>query len=186
MTQIYSTKLFSEVFETLNDFVDMYDNYCTQINKQIFKDHNTVNVLGTLLYGRYASTPILNKSDDQFKYKLMNIIFCYGPTWEKRLEIQDKLRSLTEDDIRAGTKSVHNTALNPTQLASTDTLDEVNEITSQVAQKYQKNKAEAYAQLYAIIETDVTAQFLDKFNVLFKKFVMPERPLLYELPDDEE
>ena len=45
---------------------------------------------------------------------------------------------------------------------------------------------EAYAQLWDLIDTDVTAEFLGRFQKCFKQFVAPERPLLYVTPIDEE
>lgn len=39
---------------------------------------------------------------------------------------------------------------------------------------------EAYAQLAALLETDVTEDFLNKFKYLFIKVAAPDYPLLYE------
>ena len=38
---------------------------------------------------------------------------------------------------------------------------------------------DAYAMLIALLETDVTESFLDKFKKLFLKVVQPELPLWY-------
>ena len=40
---------------------------------------------------------------------------------------------------------------------------------------------DAYAMLIALLETDVTESFLDKFKKLFLKVVQPELPLWYTI-----
>ena len=45
---------------------------------------------------------------------------------------------------------------------------------------------EAYAQLWDLIDTDVTQEFLAKFRPCFKTFVAPERPLLFVTEEEDE
>ena len=45
---------------------------------------------------------------------------------------------------------------------------------------------EAYAQLWNLIETDVTEEFLLKFKKCFKIFVSAEQPLLYVTDEEED
>lgn len=35
-------------------------------------------------------------------------------------------------------------------------------------------------QLWDLLDTDVSSEFLSKFKVLFKQIVIPERPIIYE------
>ena len=44
---------------------------------------------------------------------------------------------------------------------------------------------EAYAQLWDLLAIDVTGEFLNKFQKLFKQFVQPERTWIYVTELDE-
>jgi hypothetical protein len=78
---------------------------------------------------------------------MFSVIFQYGPTWQKRLDIQAKIRGLTDSDILIGSKAIYNTALNPSTAPSTGSLEELTYINSQNTTNYKKSKLEAYAQL---------------------------------------
>ncbi len=178
----YSTKKFSDVFEEVNDFVYTYNN--SGIPRTI--DVTSVQTLYYLLYARYGNSPITNMDENQWKYKVMSIIFMYGPTWEKRLEIQKSIRDLDMDAIKKGTQAIYNTAVNPGDAPSTSTLTELEYINQQNTTNYKKSDLDAYGQLWNMLETDVTKEFLDKFNNLFLKFVRPQFPTLYEGDEDDE
>ena len=180
----YSTKLFSEIYEEVNDFIYDYNNI--GIPKII--SVQSAQTLYYLLYARFANNPIANYDEEQWKYKIFSIIWQYGPAWEKRLDIQTKLRAISDDDLLKGSKAIYNHANNPNQAPSTSTLEEVEYINDQSTTNYKKSKMDAYAQLCDLISTDVTAEFLGKFTKCFKQFVYPERPLLYvtEIDDEED
>lgn len=181
MTPQYSTKLFSEVWTYEKDFID--DIKDSGLNKL---SDDSLHILYRLLYARYGNSPIANEDENQFKAKVASVVFQYGPTWEKRVEVQDKIRDLKEDELRLGTRSVNNLALNPTQTATTHSLEEVLEITQQSSQGFQKSKLEGYALLLNLLETDVTEEFISKFKNCFLKFVVPQYPLWYYEIDSEE
>lgn len=176
----YDTKLFSDFYETVNDFC--YDYQHVGIPTTISVDN--AMTLYYLLYAKYGNSPIANFDETQFKYKLFSTIFMYGPAWEKRLDIQDKIRQLSADDLLQGAKAVHNHALNPETEPSTDSPEELTYINEQNTTNYTKSKMDAYGQLWSLISTDVTAEFLAKFNDCFKKFVKPANPLIY-VTDEE-
>lgn len=180
----YDTKLFNEIWEDKDSFLNDYSSIGipTTISAQ------SINTLYYLLYSKYGNNPIANYDEEQFKYKIFSVIWQYGPTWEKRLEIQQKLRGLTEDDIIKGSKAIYNTALNPSTAPSTATLDELSYINSQNTTNYKKSKMDAYAQLWELLSTDVTAEFLSKFKGCFKQFVKPEKTWIYvtDLEEDGE
>ena len=110
----------------------------------------------------------------------------YGPAWEKRLEIQEKLRNLTDDEIRIGSTAIYNTALNPSSSPTVQTLEELEFINSQNTSKYRKSKLEALASLYTLIATDVTEEFIGKFKKLFITIVEPNYPLYYVTEGEED
>ena len=264
-----------------------------------------------LLYARYGNTPIANYDQTQWKYKMFSIIFQYGPTWEKRLSIQDTLRGLQISDLvdngsfhelfshsasetssktgsdnntrtlnttekNTGTSAVANTgtdttdstgtqgvvhtgtvgttgetediknhAYNPGTAPAQNAYSPLNYINEQNATKNNANstvtnnltdtttnnlqnqtthnttstttndlsradtgtikddrtitdsanaentsqnetttvmtagKLKAYEKLLELLETDVTGEFINKFKVCFKQFVMPERRMIY-------
>ena len=91
----YDTKLMTDVWSKATDFVTDYQNIGipTTISVQ------NATTLYYLLYARYGNTPIANYDEEQWKYKIFSIVFQYGPTWEKRLDIQTTLRGLQISDL---------------------------------------------------------------------------------------
>lgn len=182
----YSTNLFSDIYDSVEDFVEDYKSIGIPYkinNVQTLSDTN-IQTLYYLLYARYGNNPIANEDITQFKYKLFSVVFQYGPSWQKRLDIQAQLRGLTEADLLAGSYAMHNHAYNPTEIPSGGS--ELSYINDQNTTRYTKPKMEAYAQLWDLISTDVTEEFLVKFKRCFKMFVTPERPLLYVTEEEED
>lgn len=188
----YDTKLFCEIYDEASDFVadykasGLYDATSGHLNNSLSDEKATT--LFYLLYAKYANNPIANLDENQFKYKMWSIIFKYGPAWEKKLDIQNKIRELTEDEIRLGSKAIYNHAYNPSTEPSTASLEELTAINEQNTTNYKKSKVDAYMALWQIVVSDVTEAFIKKFEPLFKQFVTPERTWIYvqELEDDEE
>ena len=309
----YDTKLMTEVWSDASGFLTDYQNVGipTTISNQ------NATTLYYLLYARYGNTPIANYDENQWKYKMFSIIFQYGPTWEKRLDIQTTLRGLqiadlvdngsyralssqsgTETSSKTGsdnntrtlnttekntgtsalantgtdttastgtqsvartgtvgttgeTEDIKNHAFNPStapaqnaysplsyineqhatkndvnstvtnNLTDTTTNDLENQTThnttstttndlsrsdtgtikddrtitdSTSAENSSQNetttvmtagKLKAYEKLLELLETDVTGEFINKFKVCFKQFVMPERHMIYVTEDEE-
>ena len=76
MTPQYGTVLFTDVWDSYEDFADdfgssPFDGSITSANEEI---------LFYLLYGRYGNNPIANRDINQWKFKMFSIIFQYGPT----------------------------------------------------------------------------------------------------------
>ena len=172
---LYRTNSFVEEFPTADDFLDFFNN-----NEAFVPDISeaSARTIYYLLYARYGDCHIAMSDYQRFKYSVLSIIFQYGPTWEKRLEIQDSIRRLSLSDLQDGTLAVTNLAKNPGNKLHTD--DElIKNVNEQSRTKYKKSKLDAYAQLYALLETDVTEEFLDKFKKLFNKFGDPTDLLGY-------
>lgn len=187
----YDTKLFSEIYSEASKFVadykasGLYDATAGHLNNSLSDEKATT--LFYLLYAKYANNPIANLDENQFKYKMWSTIFKYGPAWEKKLDIQNKIRELTEDEIRVGSKAIYNHAYNPSTEPSTASLEELTAINEQSTTNYKKSKVDAYMALWQIVVSDVTEAFIKKFAYLFKQFVTPERTWIYvqELEDEE-
>lgn len=180
----YRTKKFTDFYPIAQDFINDY--HLNGIPATITDD--SANTLFYLLYARYGNSHIINSDENQFKYKLFSIVFQYGPTWEKRLDIQNKLRNLTEDELMRGTKAIYNTANNPGTEPSTGSLEELQYINSQNTTGYKKSKMDAYANLLALLDTDVTEDFIKKFGKLFITILEPREPLWYatEIGEDND
>lgn len=178
MKAMYNTKTFTEIYDDVNDFLDDYSN----IGIPTTISNTNATTLFYLLYSMYGNSPIANFDITQFKYKLFSIVFMYGPTWEKRLDIQEKLRELEDDDIIIGSKIIYNHAYNPSNEPSTDSLEALEYIDNQNITNQQKSKMDAYTQLWNLLETDVTRDFINKFKICFKQFALP-RMYIYESED---
>ena len=95
------------------------------------------------------------------------------------------MRNLTDTELTTGTKAIYNRAENPGTTPTTGSLSELTYINEQNTSNTKKSKLEAYAELYALIDMDVTQAFIDKFKKLFLNIVQPELPLLYEEDEDD-
>lgn len=172
--QVYRTNTFQEIWDSASKFVAEYK---ANGIKTTISDENCTT-LYYLLYAKYGNNPIASSDENRFKYAVWATIFKYGPTWEKRLEIQDKLRALSEDDLLRSGKSIFNHAYNPSTEPSTGSLEELPGINEQNTNQYVKSKIDAYGSLMELLRTDVTEQFLGEFRKLFK-ICLVENPLLY-------
>lgn len=181
----FRTHTFAQVFNSAESFLEAYKNCGIT---PIIKDES-INLLFYLLYGQYGNSHIANEIDEnQFVYKLFSIVFMYGPTWEKRLEIQKALRELKFDDsengIFRGGKVIYNHAKNPGTSPTTATLQELQHVNEQNTSNFKKSPLEGFSILASLLETDVTKEFLTRFSKLFKKFVAPNYPLFYVTQED--
>lgn len=176
----FRTRTFSDIYDTLDTFKIAY----RESGIPVVLSDESLDTLYYLLYARYGNSNVASSDENQFKYKLYSTIYMYGPAWQKRLDIQTKLIGLSDDEIIKGSTAIHNTALNPSTWPSTQSLEELNYINQQNTTKYKKSKLEAYASLYALIETDVTEEFIGKFKKLFLTIVEPELPLWYTTEGD--
>ena len=266
----YDTKIFTDIWNRVSEFI--YDYQHVGIPTTISTTNATT--LYYLLYARYANNPIANYDEEQFKYKVFSIIFQYGPTWEKRLSIQQTLRGLQLEDLVSDgsfselfghqgasssnttnasnstrttdndtsstgtvtidtdndTTDVKNHAYNPSTAPAVNAYDPLGYINEQNAtknvldgtQKTTNNlagtsdttdqiyanattgvtsndsatdsttrtlttgKLKAYERLLDLLKSDVTGEFISKFKVCFKQFVLPERTWIYVSDADED
>lgn len=186
MLKMYNTKTFNEIYDNSADFITDYTTYETSISDVNKIDNKYVTITWTLLTAKYGNTPIANWSEEQFKMKVFTIMFQYAPTWVKRLDIQDKVRALTETDIITGDKTIYNQALAPNQSPSTASLDEVNFISSQNTANKKKSKMNAYNDLLMLLDTDVSQEYIDKFKKLFLYVVKPSYDDIYVTEGEDE
>lgn len=171
----YRTRTFSQVFEK-------YSNFNEEWNRTVFSteiEALPIELIFYLLYSRYGNSSIASSDENQFKYKLFSIMFQYGPTWKRELEIQKKVRALTEDELREGTRSTVNNAANPSTAPSTVDTEELPYVNQQNVSKVKRSKVDGYALVLSLLKDDVTEEFIRRFQKLFLNIVEPERPLWY-------
>lgn len=167
MSQMYNTKIFTDIFEEYNDFYYYY-LHCgipTTITSDGPANDSNLKTLYYLLYAKYGNSPIANYDENQWRYKVYSVIFMYGPTWEKKLNLQATLRNLTDAQIKTGIQSaitntgtvgnsgsntytnltstdsgqdVHNHAYNPATEPSAQTTTELTYINEQHVDKFGK------------------------------------------------
>ena len=180
MLPMYNTVLFCDVYNSAEEFLADYN---ASPLKKLSNDEATT--LFYLLFARYGNNPIANYSVEAFKMKLFATMYQYGPTWAKRIDIQDKLRNLTDDELRMGNKTIMNSALNPETSPSAGSLEELTYINQQNTSGNKKSYLNAYADLWELLKVDVTEDILNKFKPLFKIVVIPEHTLIYTTEDEE-
>ena len=175
----YRQVKFTDVYGDVESFVSDYNTCGIPAS---LTDANNVTTLYYLLYAKYGNSTIASSDTTQFKYKLFSIIFSYGPSWEKRLEIQEDIRGLTQDQLVVGSTQIYNHSYNPSTAPSTSSLEELTTINEQNTTKGKRGLLDAYSFLWDLIDTDVTTEFLNRFASLFIKIVEPELPLWYATP----
>lgn len=173
---------FVDTYPTVTEFINDYKN----VGLPTTITDESATVLYYLLYAYYGNSVIASSDLNRFRYNLFSIIWQYGPTWEKRLEVQKKLRELTDDEIFTGSKQIANHALNPSTAPSTASLDELTYIDAQNTMSWKRSKLEGYNQLMGLLDNDVSADFLRQFRKLFLTIVEPEAPLYFVTGDAEE
>ena len=108
----YDTKLFTDIYNNATDFATDY----ASIGLGGITDSTLITKLFYLLYAKFGNSPIANLDETQFKYKLFSTVFMYGPAWEKRLDIQSKLRAISDADLVKGAKVIYNHAFRNTMI----------------------------------------------------------------------
>ena len=181
-------RTFTEIFypedETKTSF-DMFKEIFDNSGIPLKITEDSLRTLFYLLYAAHGSDYIAGVDENQFKYGIQSRVFMYGPSWEKRLEIQDKLRalSLEEGELFKGSEAIYNSASAPGTAKSNLLNDEgkLGYLNGQNTTEYRKSKIEGYASLLSLLETDVTKEFLNKFKDLFQISAEPAySPYFYE------
>lgn len=171
------TMSFYQIFPTVETFT-------TEWNKSIFKQYTddkgvkqdtltseNLTVIYELLYGRYAENTTVSDNLVKFKSQLFGIIYNYGPVWQAKLKTQRELMNLTVKDLQLGSTVVQNHATNPETAPQINSDGLLSYIDQQSAQIVKKSPIEGYANLIALLDADVTEEFLNKFKKLFNKFI---------------
>ena len=169
---------FSEIWTRMIDFKNDYKESALYTAANKISDAS-IEALYYLLYADYGNNGIAGNDVNRFKYKVFSIIYQYGPNWEKELDIQSKLRALTDEDLQKGSTMIYNHSYNPSTAPSTATLEELTTINDQNTTKAKRSKLEGFDALVGMLDSDVTANFIRKFRNLFKIVVERDGPLFF-------
>ena len=181
----YRTRTFTEIFPDEDTFVNEVRESRLN-NPSITIEH--LQQLYYLLYAAYGNSNIASSDENQFKYKMYTIIFNKGGKWQKNLEIQERLESLTESEITQINKVITNHAFNPGEIDAMDngidgeTL--LNYINDQTANTMKGSILTAYNN-YITLLLDVSTDFIREFKPLFLTVAQPELPLWYISSEEE-
>lgn len=175
----YYTITFSDLFPTVDEFKENYDS-------NMFPETlNKLDLAYYLLMSRYMNSHISNISVEQAKLRFAATLFMYGPAWERNLDMQHRLRSMTDDELRTGATALYNYAQNPSTTGNTLQNVPVDVLNAQNATLYKKSPMDALQQLQELMYSDVTKPFLDRFDSLFIKVLPPSQTPFYVDYDEE-
>ena len=176
----YNTEIFREIWPDFDSFFTDYSNSHLKSPEL----NGSEGIIYDLLFANFANDSIASMDIGQFKAKVFEKIFNYGPTWRKRLSIQEKIRNMSEDEIRVGGRDISNFAINPNTAPSASSLDELPEISQQTSRNRKRGRLDAYANLMSLLDEDVTSDFIQRFRPLFRKVVSPLATRIY--PNEED
>lgn len=129
-----------------------------------------LNVLWALLYGRHGNDGIRSGEVARWQAQLYSIIYAYGPTWACRKSIQERLRTMDDNQLREGTTAIHNNAVNPSTAPATTAFDPLPYINNQSAQGSKRSVMEGLVGQAAVLDDTLDEQFLVRFDGLFTIF----------------
>lgn len=183
---IYNNRTFSEIFPDAETFAQEYADSGLKVEISRISD-DLIPVLYYLMISRWANSHPKSSDTNRFIMSLFGIVMMYGPSWEAKLKVQKEFRDLIgTDELFTGSTSINNHALNPGGAPTMDSFNPLNKINDQTANRRIKPKLEAYSGLMAMIKTDVTDQFLDKFDHLFRNMLEPDGNLYYTTTPEEQ
>lgn len=182
---VYNNRIFSDIFPDVNQFLQEYLDSGLAVETSRISDEYT-KVLYWLLMARYRNEVPECNDENRFKAAVFATMFKYGPTWETKLKLQNKVRGMLDsEELFDGSTAIYNSSLAPgTKL--TDVFDPIKTVNQQNANKWKKNKLEGYATLMEVMKTDVSEAFLDKFSKLFREFMLPDSNLIYTTSEADE
>lgn len=180
----YLNMTFSDVYSSFDEFKEDAEGMAAKLIPVDFTN-DSLEILYYLLLAKYGNNSIASSDVNRFKLHLFSIIYQYGGSWQKKVALQTKIRQMKEEDTQIGSREISNHAYNPATPASTAGLEDLQYIDQQSSRGHKKSLLEAYAEVSALIEEDITENFIERFKSLFLWFVTPQRPLWYVTDENE-
>lgn len=178
----YTTRTFGEIFPSDDDFVEFYETCGIPAMLKYGTPYSNFDIrtIYALLCAEYFSSHIASANEDRFKLKVMQLIYQYGPTWQRELYLLDKIRDLSDEDMLKGSTAIYNHALHPDTEPATDAREFLKYIDDQNVSIYNKDQIKAWIENLSALDDRTTRRLLDKFKNLFVKIAYPGNTLYYE------
>lgn len=164
-----NTPKFKTVFSSADDLVSGFQGtiYYTLFEDQC-PEEKYIKLTYALLSAKYDESHIATYDVVSFQDKVYSIIFQFAPAWSRQMDIQKALRGLSEEDLRSGGVQKVTSGYNPSTVPGTANSDtEIETVNAQNLSKRTKSKADAYAGLLALLDTDLTEAYIRRFSKLF-------------------
>ena len=138
-----------------------------------------LKMLWAMLYAKHGTDPIISANEGQWIFKVALTTKAYAPTYIKKEAVQKALRALDLDSLREGYKNIFNHATNPSTKPSTDNTEELPYVNDQNVNKGKRGPADAYAYLWEILNSNITEEFLRKYDKLFSMVAQTTNRVIY-------
>jgi len=180
-----------------------YGNFRTRTFANIFPDYTTFNTWHTgcgvpqnlltgtnyanynlsaiyfLLISYYANSHIKSADENRFKLQMSAIIYECAPQWQREMYLQNKILTLTDDEVLSGSKAIYNHAQHPDTSPITTSTTALDYIDDQNVTNYQKDKLKGYVDSSSYFDTRICKRFVDRFKPLFLSVLYTDEPVLY-------
>lgn len=175
-TQQY-TKNLSQIYPSYEDF--LADKEAVGLPDTI-QDSDFLKTIYILLMGEYGYSSIMSMSEDLFRVKFWTRIMSYGGQYEREFKMQQKLLSMSDEELQISSKVIYNSAFNPSTSPSTDDMKILSTINQQNTTNHKRSLLDAYNYLGELLDADLTKKFIKRFNDLFVRVLRTNNPLYYE------
>lgn len=176
---LYNTKTFNQIYKNAETMLSDY--LASPFGSLNYVTNATVNLTFALLTAKHGNSPIKNLSEEQFKMKLFSLIMSYGPTFQKKLDLQKQLRDLTADEMLEGNKQISDAVDNPEYANFAG--QELDGITRQNVSRLKKSKIQGISDLWNMLSPDLTGEYIAQFNQLFSVFLHNETTYVEEVEE---
>ena len=173
----YENLQFDQIFPNATEFINKLR--ATGLMTETELTDTFLTLLYGMLFAKHGFDPIVSANEGQWIFKLALTTKEYAPEYIKKDNIQKTLRALTEDQIREGYKNIFNHAVNPSTKPSTENTDELPYINDQNVNKGKKGLTDAYAYLWDLLDSNLTEEFLKKYDKLFSKIATTTNRVVY-------
>lgn len=169
--------------KTFSDLYPSFENFKADLNLYGYKftlTEDELKLIFIMLVTKYGDSEIISfRNEYRWKMKLQYIIFTYGKEWALKKQIQEQILNLTDEDLLNSSIQITNRADNPATEPSTKELEELKYINSQVAQGTKRDKLSILILKYSSIMSQANESFIDRFQELFSKFPLGDKPIWY-------
>ena len=97
----------------------------------------------------------------------------------RELDIQKKLLKMKDEELQISSKTIFNSAQNPSITPSTASTDELPYINAQNTTNHRRSQMDAWSAFTQLLNPNLTQEFVKKFDKLFTIVLKTNKPLWY-------